>query len=134
MLFVVDLNVFLLATGLPLQLFVPCELSCVPWATILGVFAMVIAFWASTTILATLANPFENKGGHDMISPDAYLADSEQAIFSMLRARYNMPPDGFVQENGALPEATLLVSQRALARLSTANSNASNAAPPHGDQ
>ena len=78
-------------------------------------------------------NPIENKGGHDMISPDAYLADSEQAIFSMLRVRYNMPPDGFVQENGALPEATLLVSQRALARLSTANSNASNAAPPHGD-
>ena len=91
--FVVDLNVVLLAIFLPFRLFVPCTLSPFPWATVIGVFTVVLAYWASTTIMHTLANPFNAKGGHDMISADALITSSEQKIFSLLRVRYDGPPD-----------------------------------------
>ena len=87
MIFMVDVLVVLVLVGAPLQFYLESG-GCFQWWLLLGVILLLLPFLCTTAIIQMLQNPYAGEHG-DVYNCDALMGSTEQACFSLLRARFD---------------------------------------------
>jgi len=105
MVFVVDVLIFLLLLGAPVQLFVHGTSQCFQWWVVLGVMLITLPFLCTSTIIKLLQQPYhrDHVDDHgDVFNVDALMGSTEQCIFASLRSRFDF--NGTELEDRSRPE------------------------------